>query len=104
VIDKDMTSALMANVLHIETLLILTAVSKVAVDFNKPTQRNLERTTLSELKRYHTEGQFPPGSMGPKIEAAIRFLEGGGEHVVITDLDSAVPALKGESGTHVTRG
>lgn len=104
VIDKDMTSALMANVLHIDTLLILTAVRKVAVDFGKPSQRDLDKVTLADLKRYHAEGQFPPGSMGPKIDAAIRFLEGGGAHAIITDLDMAVPALRGEAGTHVLRG
>ncbi len=103
VIDKDMTSALMANVLHIETLLILTAVRQVAVDFGTPRQRELGTTTLDELKRHQAQGQFPPGSMGPKIDAAISFLEGGGKRVIITDLDMAVPALAGRSGTHVTR-
>jgi carbamate kinase len=104
VIDKDMTSALMANVLGIDTLLILTAVRKVAVDYGSAQQRDLDRTTLGELKRYHAEGQFPPGSMGPKVDAAIRFLEGGGKRVVITDLDSAVGALEGSAGTHVVQG
>jgi carbamate kinase len=101
VIDKDMTSALMANVLGIGTLVILTAVRKVAVNFGEPDQRDLDRVTLRELKGYHAERQFPPGSMGPKIDAAIRFLEGGGERVIITDLDTALPALKGETGTHI---
>jgi len=96
-----MTSALMANVLGIGTLVILTAVRKVAVNFGKPDQRDLDRVTLRELKAYHAERQFPPGSMGPKIDAAIRFLEGGGERVIITDLDTALPALKGETGTHI---
>jgi carbamate kinase len=101
VIDKDMTSALMANVLGIGTLVILTAVRKVAINYGRPDQRDLDRVTLRELKAYHAERQFPPGSMGPKIDAAIRFLEGGGERVVITDLDMALPALKGETGTHI---
>jgi carbamate kinase len=101
VIDKDLTSAHMANVLGIDTLMILTAVSKVAVDFGKPTQRPLDRVTLREIKAYYAEGQFPPGSMGPKIEAAIRFLEGGGERVVIAHLEEAMPALRGETGTHI---
>jgi carbamate kinase len=104
VIDKDMTSALMANVLGIDTLLILTAVRKVAVDYGAARQRDLDHATLGELKRYHAEGQFPPGSMGPKIDATIRFLEGGGERVIITDLDTAVAALEGEAGTHIVRG
>jgi carbamate kinase len=103
VIDKDMTSALMANVLGIDTLLILTAVRKVAVDFGTARQRDLERATLAEVKRHHAEGQFPPGSMGPKIDAAIRFLEGGGKRVIITDLEAAVAALEGAAGTHIVR-
>jgi carbamate kinase len=101
VIDKDLTSAHMANVLGIDTLMILTAVRKVAIDFGKPTQRPLDRVTLREIKAYHAEGQFPPGSMGPKVNAAIRFLEGGGERVVIAHLEEAMPALRGETGTHI---
>ena len=104
VIDKDMTSALMANVLHIDTLLILTAVRKVALDFGTPQERELDTTTLAELKRHQAQGQFPPGSMGPKIDAAISFLEGGGKRAIITDLDMAVPALEGRNGTQVTHG
>lgn len=101
VIDKDLTSAHMANVLGIPCLMILTAVSKVAVNFGRPDQRWLDRVSCRELKRYHAEGQFPPGSMGPKIEAAIRFLDGGGERVIIAHLEEAMPALRGETGTHV---
>lgn len=101
VIDKDMTSALMANVLGYDTLLILTAVSKVAVDFGRPQQRWLDRVTLRELKAFHAAGQFPAGSMGPKIDAAISFIEGGGERVIIARLDEAMPALEGRTGTHV---
>jgi carbamate kinase len=102
VIDKDQTSALMANVLGIDTLMILTAVEKVAIDFGRPTQRWLDRVTLRELKAHHAAGQFPPGSMGPKIDAAIGFLEGGGERVIIAKLEEAMPALEGKTGTHVT--
>ena len=101
VIDKDMTSAKIANVLGIEALMILTAVPQVAVDFGKPTQRFLDRVTMRDLKRFHAEGQFPPGSMGPKIDAAIQFLEGGGEHVIIASLEQAMPALEGRAGTHI---
>jgi carbamate kinase len=101
VIDKDLTSAHMANVLGIGHLMILTAVSKVAINFGKPGQRNLDRVSLRELKALRAEGHFPPGSMGPKIDAAIRFLDGGGEHVVIAHLEEAMPALRGEAGTHV---
>ena len=99
VIDKDLTSALMANVLGIETMMILTAVPRVAIHFGAPGQRELERVSLAEIKRHQAEGHFPPGSMGPKIEAAIRFLEGGGKRIYIAALEEALPALHGEAGT-----
>lgn len=101
VIDKDLMSAHMANVLGIEHLLILTAVERVSINFGKADQRELDDVTLDELKAYRDAGHFPPGSMGPKIDAAIRFLEGGGRRAIIGHLDQAVAALRGESGTHV---
>ena len=101
VIDKDLTSAHMANVLGIEVMMILTAVSQVAVNFGKPDQQALGQVPLKELRRLHAEGHFPPGSMGPKIEAAIRFLEGGGKRVIIGHLNEAMAALEGQCGTHV---
>jgi carbamate kinase len=101
VIDKDLTSAHMANVLGIQHLMILTAVPKVAINFGKPDQRSLDRVSLRELKALHAEGHFPPGSMGPKIAAAIRFIEGGGERVIIGHLNDAMAALRGETGTHI---
>ncbi|HEY7241573.1 MAG TPA: carbamate kinase [Burkholderiales bacterium] len=104
VVDKDLTSALLARSLAIPDLLILTAVERVAVDFNTPRQRFLETVTLSELKAYHAAGHFGRGSMGPKVEAAIRHLEAGGRRAIIGALERALPALEGESGTHVVRG
>lgn len=101
VIDKDRTSALMANLLGIEDLMILTSVPRVAIDYGKPTQRALERVGLAEVRRHHADGQFPPGSMGPKIDAAIQFLEGGGKRVLIGRLEDAVPMLRGETGTQI---
>jgi len=101
VIDKDLTAGLMANILGIYDMMILTAVPRVAIHFGKPEQRELERVTLSEMRAYQVEGHFPAGSMGPKVEAALRFLEAGGRRVVITSLDTAVPALRGETGTHI---
>jgi carbamate kinase len=101
VIDKDLTTQHMARVLGIDTIMLLTAVPKIAIDFGKPSQRWLDRVTVSELKARQAQGQFPAGSMGPKIEAAIRFIEGGGKRVVIARLTEAVPALRGETGTHV---
>jgi carbamate kinase len=103
VIDKDLTSAHMANVLGIEELLILTAVPRVCIDFGKPGQRELAEVSLDELKAHRNQQQFPPGSMGPKVDAAIRFLEGGGRRAIIGHLESALPALLGETGTHVLR-
>jgi carbamate kinase len=101
VIDKDLTSAHMANVLGIEVMMILTAVPRVAINFNTPEQRELDKVSLRELRALNGEGHFPPGSMGPKIDAAIRFLDGGGERVVIGQLEQAMAALRGETGTHV---
>ena len=101
VVDKDRTSALMANLLGIEDLIILTSVPHVAIDFGKPTQSALKRVTLAEIRRHYADGQFPPGSMGPKIEAAIQFLEGGGKRVLVGRLEDAVPMLRGETGTQI---
>lgn len=103
VIDKDLTSAHIANVLGIDELLILTAVPRVSVNYGKPSQKELAEVSLEEIKSYHREGHFPPGSMGPKVDAAIRFLEGGGKRAIISHLDHAVPALRGETGTHIVR-
>jgi carbamate kinase len=101
VIDKDLASALMANVLRIADMMILTSVSQVAVNYGKPDQRELGRVTVSEIRRYLEQGHFPEGSMGPKVEAAIRFIEGGGRHAIIAHLEEALPALQGAVGTHI---
>jgi carbamate kinase len=91
----------MANVLRIDDLMILTAVPRVAINYGKPDQQALDRVSLSEIKAWHAQGQFPPGSMGPKIDAAIQFLEGGGRRVMIGRLEDAVPILRGDAGTHI---
>ncbi len=101
VIDKDLTSAHMANVLGIADMMILTAVPHVALHFGTSRQRGLERVSLSEIRAYHAEGHFAPGSMGPKVEAAIRFLDLGGKRVVIGSLDAALAALRGEAGPQI---
>jgi len=101
VIDKDLTSAHMANVIGIPVMMILTAVSKVAIHFGKPEQSELGLVSLNDIKRYRREGHFPEGSMGPKIDAAVRFLEGGGQRVIICHLEEAFAALQGETGTHI---
>lgn len=101
VIDKDLTSAHMANALGITELMILTAVPKVAINFGKSNQRFLDEVSLEEIKALHAEGHFPPGSMGPKIAAAIKFLDGGGKRVVICDLKQTIEALSGKTGTSI---
>jgi carbamate kinase len=104
VIDKDLTSVVLARALGIRTLMILTAVDRVALDFGQPAQRPLDRVTAGQLRTYQRAGHFGRGSMGPKIEAAIRFVEGGGERAIIAHLERAPAALAGESGTHVLPG
>jgi carbamate kinase len=104
VVDKDLTSALLAASLGIPDLLILTTVDRVAIDFGQPTQRLLSRVTASELEVYQRAGHFARGSMGPKVEAALRHLEAGGRRAIIADLTRAESALAGENGTHVVRG
>jgi len=101
VIDKDLTSAHMANVMGIQDMMILTAVSNVAINFGKPAQKTLAQVSLSDIKRYQQQGHFPPGSMGPKIDAACRFLEGGGKRVIICHLNEVMAALQGDTGTHI---
>jgi len=99
VIDKDFSSSLLASELHAEIYVVLTGVAKVAIDFEKPTQRTVDRLTVAEAQRYLAEGQFPAGSMGPKIEAAVQFVTGGGGQVLITDVEHLRDALAGREGT-----
>jgi carbamate kinase len=81
--------------------MILTAVPRVAIHYGKPQQQELERVTLAEIKKLQADGHFPPGSMGPKIEAAIQFLDRGGRRVMIGRLQDVMPVLCGEAGTHI---
>ncbi|MDZ7359220.1 MAG: carbamate kinase [candidate division KSB1 bacterium] len=99
VIDKDLSSAILARDIGADELVILTGVEKVAIDFAKPTQRWLDRMTIAEAKQYLAEGQFPAGSMGPKILGAINFLESGGKRVVISSIEMLAEAMAGETGT-----
>ena len=91
----------MANVHGIESMMILSAVPKVSTNIGTPDLQELDQVTMRELRGFQADGHFPPGSMGPKIDAALRFLEGGGERVIIAQLEQAMPALRGETGTHV---
>jgi carbamate kinase len=101
VIDKDLSSSLLARSLGADALVLPTGVEKVALDFNKPTQRWLDRMTLAEAKQYYAEDQFDKGSMGPKVAALIDFVQGGGRLGLITDPPNLPRALRGETGTRV---
>jgi carbamate kinase len=101
VVDKDLASYVLANCIKADQLIILTFVEKVALNFNKPNQKWLDHISLEEAKKYLAEGHFPPGSMGPKIESAIKFLENNGKRVIITSIDKLPEAMKGETGTHI---
>ncbi len=103
VIDKDAASALLAAHLEAELLVISTGVDKVAVNFGKPDQRNLDRITAAEARRYMKQGHFAVGSMKPKIEAALHFLQHGGRHVIITQPHLLEEAVAGKDGTHILR-
>lgn len=99
VIDKDRASVLLAGLLDIETLVIITGVTHVAVNFGKKSQRNLDRITAAEARAFYDAGEFGEGSMKPKMEAALTFLEKGGKEVRITSPEEIGAALEGTSGT-----
>lgn len=101
VIDKDFASSVLARVLSVEAFVIGTAVSKVAVHFGKSDQYDIDLMSVAEAKRYLAAGEFPAGSMGPKIQAAIEFLEGGGKEVVIASCDEIGRAIEGKAGTKI---
>ena len=103
VIDKDHASALLANRIGADLLLISTAVEKVALNYGKASQQWLDHLTVAEAKRYLAEGHFAKGSMGPKIEAIIWYLEHGGRAALITNPENIEEALAGRTGTRVTR-
>ena len=101
VIDKDYASSLLAQGIGADLFLISTAVEKVALNFGRPDQRWIDRMTLAEAQRYLREGHFKPGSMRPKIEAIIAYLEAGGKAALITNPENIARALAGESGTWI---
>jgi len=101
VIDKDLASAVLARDVGAQTLYILTSVEKVALHYGRADQINLDKLTLHEAKQYYRGGEFPDGSMGPKIKAAIQFLESGGEEVLITSIENMSQAGKGKTGTRI---
>jgi carbamate kinase len=101
VIDKDNASSLLAINIRADLFIISTGVEKVYLNFNKPGQKALDKLTVAEAKKYVEEGHFAKGSMLPKIQAVIRFLEAGGKEAIITNPESLEKALKGETGTHI---
>jgi carbamate kinase len=101
VIDKDFASSLLACEVKADFFVILTGVAKIYLDFGKPTQREVVRMTADEAERHLRDGQFPPGSMGPKVEAAIQFVRRCGKEVLITDIEHLRDAIEMKSGTRI---
>jgi len=104
VIDKDFASSLLAAELDADVYIVLTGVPKVAIDYGKPSQQFIDRMTVAEAEKYLAEGQFPAGSMGPKIEAAVQFVRRSGKQVLITDVEHLRDALEGQDGTVIVAG
>lgn len=104
VIDKDLTAGLLASLINVDLFLILTDVRKVAINFGSSNERTLDELDVAQAKKYLGEGQFPPGSMGPKIEASIRFVETTGKKAVISSLEEANEAVEGRAGTNICLG
>ena len=103
VIDKDLAGEVLAEEVEADIFLILTDVDSAKLDYGKPTERDVRKMTVSQARAFIAVGQFPPGSMGPKVEACIKFVESVGEKAIITSLERAVAALHGEAGTLITR-
>ena len=99
VIDKDLASALVGKIVRADTLLILTDVEYVLLNYKKPNQKPIKQMSASEAEKYYREGHFPPGSMGPKVLACIRFVRWGGKKGIIGHLERATEALEGKTGT-----
>lgn len=104
VIDKDLAGMLLACQVQADALVILTDVQAAAVNYGKPDEKWLGSVSVSDMKRYASEGHFKAGSMGPKVEAAVQFVQRGGQLSVITSLDKAVEALAGSAGTRISAG
>jgi carbamate kinase len=101
VVDKDQAASVLARQLRADRLVILTAVDRVALDFRRPTQREVDRLTVSEARAHLADGQFPPGSMGPKIEACVEFVDQVGGVAVITSPGQLRAAIDGTAGTRI---
>ncbi len=103
VIDKDLASAVLGKDIGSEILIILTSVDRVAINFGKSNEQWLDKMTVTDAKKYLKDGHFPAGSMGPKIQAAVQFIENGGREVIITSFNNAGRALDGAAGTRIVR-
>jgi len=103
VIDKDLASSLLARGIGADLLLVSTGVEKVAINFNTPDRRWLDRMSVAEAKKHYADNQFDRGSMGPKIQAVIEFIEGGGQTGLITNPENIGRALAGETGTFIVK-
>lgn len=103
VIDKDLAAQVIARETGAQVLLLLTDVANVAIDYLTPRERKLEHVTLDEIKSYYLQGHFKDGSMGPKVLAAIRFVESGGKRAVITSLENALLGAEGKTGTVISK-
>ncbi len=101
VIDKDLAAALIGRLVGATSLLLLTGVERVALEFGTPRERPIAAMTVAEARGHLADGQFPPGSMGPKVDAAAQFIEAGGREAVITSLERAADALAGRTGTRI---
>lgn len=101
VVDKDLASALLAERLHVDRLVLATDVDRLYLDFGTPTARGLNEITTDDLRRHAAAGQFPPGSMGPKVEAALRFVDRGARDAIVTSFDQLHAALAGRAGTRI---
>lgn len=102
VIDKDRSSALLAAKLDVDLFLISTDADQVYINYKKPDQNGIRNTTADELQKLYDEGQFPAGSMGPKVESCIKFIRNGGKKAIITSYEYLMDALEGNAGTHIT--
>ncbi len=101
VIDKDFAASLLAREIKADLFIILTSIDRVYLNFGQPNQQPIEAMTVEEARNYLEQGQFPPGSMGPKIQAAIEYIEGGGEEVLITSANYLRAALIHRAGTRI---
>lgn len=104
VIDKDLTSAILARTVFADSLFILTGIEKVALHFATPRQQDIAEMTVAQAEQWLRDGHFPPGSMGPKIRSAINFVKAGGKECIITTSEKLLEAMHGETGTRIVAG